>query len=186
MHSTLRRGLGLAPSRSRRVANRQLRTSNRCERRSKPHVLASNGSGRPHRSARRRRLPCASQGFGGRSQPGGAGWSSRQPAIRGPETARLGLSRRSARSEWRRRRTGSHTPGSCERRPARTPTLLYVFLERCIPSYVREWDAFVRAFHDGLPSPVGPADGRAPLVIGLAAGLSHRESRPVRVDEIGQ
>jgi myo-inositol 2-dehydrogenase/D-chiro-inositol 1-dehydrogenase len=66
-----------------------------------------------------------------------------------------------------------------------TPTLPYFFLERYIPSYLREWDAFVRAFRDGLPSPVGPDDGRAPLVIGLAAARSHCEGRPVRVDEIG-
>ncbi|HZO34827.1 MAG TPA: inositol 2-dehydrogenase [Gaiellaceae bacterium] len=64
-------------------------------------------------------------------------------------------------------------------------TLPYFFLERYIPSYVREWEAFVQAFRAGLTSPVGAADGRAPLVIGLAAGLSHREGRPVRVDEIG-
>jgi myo-inositol 2-dehydrogenase/D-chiro-inositol 1-dehydrogenase len=64
------------------------------------------------------------------------------------------------------------------------PTLPYFFLERYIPSYVREWEAFVRAFRDGSPSPVGPADGRAPLVIGLAAQRSHREGRPVCVDEI--
>ncbi len=67
----------------------------------------------------------------------------------------------------------------------RAPTLPHFFLERYIPSYVREWDAFVRAFREGLPSPVGPADGRAPLVIGLAAGRSHREGRSVRIDEIG-
>jgi myo-inositol 2-dehydrogenase/D-chiro-inositol 1-dehydrogenase len=66
----------------------------------------------------------------------------------------------------------------------RASTLPYFFLERYIPSYVREWEAFVQAFREGLPSPVGAADGRAPLVIGLAAGLSHREGRPVRVDEI--
>jgi myo-inositol 2-dehydrogenase/D-chiro-inositol 1-dehydrogenase len=64
-------------------------------------------------------------------------------------------------------------------------TLPYFFLERYVPSYVREWEAFVQAFRAGLTSPVGAADGRAPLVIGLAAGLSHREGRPVRVDEIG-
>jgi len=63
-------------------------------------------------------------------------------------------------------------------------TLPYFFLERYIPSYVREWEAFARAFHERAPSPVGTADGRAPLVIGLAAGRSHSEGRPVRVDEI--
>ena len=65
------------------------------------------------------------------------------------------------------------------------PTLPYFFLERYIPSYVREWEAFVSAFRDGSPSPVGPADGRAPLVIGLAAQRSHREGRLVRIDEVG-
>jgi myo-inositol 2-dehydrogenase/D-chiro-inositol 1-dehydrogenase len=64
------------------------------------------------------------------------------------------------------------------------PTLPFFYLERYIPSYVREWEAFARAFGDGTPSPVGTADGRAPLVIGLAAGVSQREDRPVRIDEI--
>jgi myo-inositol 2-dehydrogenase/D-chiro-inositol 1-dehydrogenase len=63
--------------------------------------------------------------------------------------------------------------------------LPYFFLERYVPSYVRQWEAFVRFVRGRLPSPVGPRDARAPLVIGLAAGLSHREGRPVRVDEIG-
>jgi myo-inositol 2-dehydrogenase / D-chiro-inositol 1-dehydrogenase len=64
------------------------------------------------------------------------------------------------------------------------PTLPFFYLERYIPSYVREWEAFARAFRDGTPSPVGTADGRAPLVIGLAARMSQREDRPVRIDEI--
>ena len=64
-------------------------------------------------------------------------------------------------------------------------TLPYFFLERYVPSYLREWDAFVNAYRNGLPSPVGGAAGRAPLAIGLAALRSHREGRPVRVDEIG-
>ena len=64
-------------------------------------------------------------------------------------------------------------------------TLPYFFLERYVPSYLGQWDAFVTAVRHDLPSPVGGADGRAPLAIGLAAGLSLREGRPVRVDEIG-
>jgi hypothetical protein len=32
---------------------------------------------------------------------------------------------------------------------------------------------------------VSGADGRAPLVLGLAAKRSHAEARPVLVDEIG-
>ena len=64
-------------------------------------------------------------------------------------------------------------------------TLPYFFLERYVPSYLREWDAFVNAYRNGLPSPVGGAAGRAPLAIGLAAFRSHREGRPVLIGEIG-
>ena len=63
-------------------------------------------------------------------------------------------------------------------------TLPYFFLERYVPSYLSQWDAFVTAVRHDLPSPVGGADGRAPLAIGLAAQRSLREGRPVRVDEI--
>ena len=64
------------------------------------------------------------------------------------------------------------------------PTLPYFFLERYIPSYLAEWEAFT-AMMEGAPSPVSLADGRAPLVIGLAAWRSVREHRPVQIDEIG-
>ena len=64
------------------------------------------------------------------------------------------------------------------------PTLPYFFLERYIPSYLAGWEAFT-AMMEGAPSPVTLADGRAPLVIGLAAWRSVREHRPVRIDEIG-
>ena len=62
--------------------------------------------------------------------------------------------------------------------------LPYFFLDRYIPSYEAEWDAFV-AMVRGAPSPVTLADGRAPLVMGLAAWASVREGRPVAVAEIG-
>ena len=58
------------------------------------------------------------------------------------------------------------------------------FLERYLPSYVREWEAFVGAVKTGTSPPVSTADARAPLVIGLAAGRSLREGRPVRVEEV--
>jgi myo-inositol 2-dehydrogenase/D-chiro-inositol 1-dehydrogenase len=63
-------------------------------------------------------------------------------------------------------------------------TLPYFFLERYIPSYVREWEAFVGAVASGTPPPVGPADARAPLVAGLAAWTSVREGRAVNVSEV--
>jgi len=48
-----------------------------------------------------------------------------------------------------------------------------------------EWDAFVAMVRGAAPSPVNLADGRAPLVMGLAAWKSVREGRPVAVAEIG-
>jgi myo-inositol 2-dehydrogenase/D-chiro-inositol 1-dehydrogenase len=64
-------------------------------------------------------------------------------------------------------------------------TIPYFFLDRYIPSYVEEWRSFVGYVGNGGDSPVGANDGRAPLVIGLAAWKSYRENRPVRCDEIG-
>ena len=63
----------------------------------------------------------------------------------------------------------------------RAATLPYFFLERYIPSYLREWEAFVTAIATARPPVVGPLDARAPLVIGLAAWQSLREGRPVRL-----
>ncbi len=65
-----------------------------------------------------------------------------------------------------------------------TSNLPYFFIERYIPSYLAEWSDFV-AMVIGGPSPVTLDDGRAPLVIGLAAWRSVHEGRPVRTDEIG-
>jgi myo-inositol 2-dehydrogenase/D-chiro-inositol 1-dehydrogenase len=63
----------------------------------------------------------------------------------------------------------------------RAATLPYFFLERYIPSYLREWEAFVAAATAGTTPVVSGPDARAPLVIGLAAWKSLREGRPVRV-----
>jgi myo-inositol 2-dehydrogenase/D-chiro-inositol 1-dehydrogenase len=64
------------------------------------------------------------------------------------------------------------------------PTLPYFFLDRYVPSYVREWEAFIAAVRAGEPPPVSVADARAPLVIGLAAWRSLREGRPIRIEEV--
>ncbi len=64
------------------------------------------------------------------------------------------------------------------------PSLPHFFLERYLPSYEREWQAFVEALQSNTPPPVGAADARAPLVIGLAALQSLREGRAVRLDEV--
>jgi myo-inositol 2-dehydrogenase/D-chiro-inositol 1-dehydrogenase len=63
----------------------------------------------------------------------------------------------------------------------RAATLPYFFLDRYIPSYLREWEAFVNALTTGTPPVVGPKDARAPLVIGLAAWQSLREGRPCSI-----
>lgn len=58
------------------------------------------------------------------------------------------------------------------------------FLERYVPSYVIQWTEFTAAVKAGIQTPVTGADGRPPLVMGLAAGLSVRENRPVAISEI--
>jgi myo-inositol 2-dehydrogenase/D-chiro-inositol 1-dehydrogenase len=65
------------------------------------------------------------------------------------------------------------------------PLLPFFFLDRYIPSYIHQWDAFVAYARDGGNSPVSAHDGRAPLVIGLAAWRSVREGRPIATAEIG-
>jgi myo-inositol 2-dehydrogenase/D-chiro-inositol 1-dehydrogenase len=57
--------------------------------------------------------------------------------------------------------------------------LPYFYLERYVPSYLREWEAFVNAVKTGATPPVSGPDARAPLVIGLAAWQSLNEGRPV-------
>ena len=66
----------------------------------------------------------------------------------------------------------------------RAATLPYFFLERYIPSYLRQWEAFVAAVTSGRTPPVTGPDARAPLVIGMAAWRSLREGRPVRIEEV--
>ena len=59
----------------------------------------------------------------------------------------------------------------------------YFFIERYTQSYVNEWQAFVAGLESGT-MPLGIADGRAPLVAGIAALRSHQENRPVKTEEI--
>jgi myo-inositol 2-dehydrogenase/D-chiro-inositol 1-dehydrogenase len=78
----------------------------------------------------------------------------------------------------------AHTATVVTSEGARRPALPYFFLERYLPSYVREWEVFVDAVQSGAAPPVSGADARAPLLIGLAAGRSLHEQRPVRVSEV--
>lgn len=58
------------------------------------------------------------------------------------------------------------------------------FMDRYAKAYAEIMGAFVRMVSGGGESPVTGADGRAPIVAALAAALSHREGRLVRLDEV--
>ncbi|MEZ4708404.1 MAG: inositol 2-dehydrogenase [Caldilineaceae bacterium] len=65
-----------------------------------------------------------------------------------------------------------------------SPKPLYFFLERYLDSYAAEMRGFVEAIEKDIATPVTGLDGRIPVVMGLAAGKSYRENRPVRLSEI--
>ena len=65
-----------------------------------------------------------------------------------------------------------------------SPKPLWFFLERYMDSYVREMEAFIQAIEADTAPIVTGIDGRIPVVMGLAAGLSLQESRPVKLSEI--
>ena len=58
------------------------------------------------------------------------------------------------------------------------------FIERYSESFVAEIDAFVDAFENGTPTPVGFEDGRMALVLAEAAYKSIAEKRSVEIAEI--
>jgi myo-inositol 2-dehydrogenase / D-chiro-inositol 1-dehydrogenase len=61
---------------------------------------------------------------------------------------------------------------------------LNFFMERYIESYQSELAAFVAAVQGGTPLPVTGVDGRAPVVMAMAALKSYQENRPVRLDKM--
>lgn len=61
---------------------------------------------------------------------------------------------------------------------------LHFFMERYSESFAVEMAAFVDAVRHDTPVPVTGEDGRAPVLIGLAAQRSYRENRPVALSEI--
>ena len=65
-----------------------------------------------------------------------------------------------------------------------TPLPHWGFLELYFDTYVAEMQAFVEAILNDIEPLVTGLDGRYPLLIGLAAGKSLRERRPVKLSEI--
>jgi len=66
----------------------------------------------------------------------------------------------------------------------RQPPLQNFFLERYTTSYLDQWAAFVSVVANGGASPVSGQDGRAPLLMAVAAKRSLDEGRPVRIEEV--
>jgi len=62
---------------------------------------------------------------------------------------------------------------------------LNFFMERYAESYLEEMKCFVDSVLTGAPPPVSGADGRAPVVMAIAARRSYDENRPVRLEEAG-
>jgi len=79
----------------------------------------------------------------------------------------------------------AHTGAVTTESGTRAQALPHVFVERYVPSYIAQWAAFERAVREGTRPPVTAQDGRAALVLGLAARRSVQEGRPVRTAEIG-
>ena len=61
---------------------------------------------------------------------------------------------------------------------------LYFFLERYLVACANELRSFIRAIQDDTEVEVKGADGRAPIVLALAAGKSYSENRAVKFSEI--
>lgn len=60
----------------------------------------------------------------------------------------------------------------------------YFFLERYMPAYIAEWDAFVRLVTEGSPNPISLPDGIAALAMAEAATLSLKRGQPVTLAEV--
>ena len=61
---------------------------------------------------------------------------------------------------------------------------LNFFMDRYMESFANELRAFVEAVAEDRPTPVTGMDGRAPVVMALAARKSYEERRPVWLEEV--
>jgi len=66
----------------------------------------------------------------------------------------------------------------------RVAPLPWFFLERYMPSYRRQWEAFLSAYRGENTVAVGGEDARAALVLALAAAESVRTGHPVGIPAI--
>jgi len=73
----------------------------------------------------------------------------------------------------------------CTAEHVRRDLPLNFFMDRYTESYEREIRAFIDAIVHDKPVPVGAADGRAPVLMALAARKSLDEHRPVKISEVG-
>ncbi|WP_136444058.1 inositol 2-dehydrogenase [Pacificoceanicola onchidii] len=60
----------------------------------------------------------------------------------------------------------------------------YFFLERYMPAYEAEWNAFVQVMTEGADVPVTLEDGVAALAMAEAATRSHQSGQPVALSEV--
>ena len=77
-----------------------------------------------------------------------------------------------------------HTGMRADASGLRHSVLSDFFIERYRHSYLAQWEAFVTALADTAVPPTTGADGRAALVLALAAQRSLEEHRPVAVAEL--
>ena len=77
-----------------------------------------------------------------------------------------------------------HSAVTLNARGGASAPLQNFFIERYRQSYQSEWQSFVAAVSGGGAMPVTGVDGRAALVLGLAARLSAQSGRAVAVDEV--
>lgn len=77
-----------------------------------------------------------------------------------------------------------HTAVRSARAGDAAPPLLHFFLERYAQSFIAELRAFVEAVRDRKEPPVTGRDGRAPVVMALAAQRSLDEGRPIALSEM--
>ena len=62
---------------------------------------------------------------------------------------------------------------------------LFFFLQRYMDAYGKEVTEFIKAIVNNTDTPLGVEAGLKPVLIGLAAGKSLKEGRPVKISEVG-